>query len=92
MAHAVMFRVTLKGDDEDEARGFLEEQIVPNAKAAPGFVSGVWARFGDQGRSMVVFESEDAAKQWAEGSHENPPPAEVVEINSVEIGEVQAQA
>ena len=91
MAHAVIFRVTLK-DGRGNDREFLEENIVPNAKAAPGFVSGVWARVGDEGRSMVVFESEDAAKQWAEGARENPPPAEVVEIDSIEIGEVQAQA
>jgi hypothetical protein len=90
MAHAVIFRVTLK--DREKGTGLLEEQIVPNAKQAPGFVSGVWASVGDEGRSMVVFESEDAAKQWADGASENPPPAEVVEINSVEIGEVQAQA
>ena len=88
--HAVVFRVTLK--DREKAVQLLEEQIVPNAKQAPGFVSGHWVNLGDQGTSMVVFESEDAAKQWAEGASDNPPPAEIVEINSVEIGEVEARA
>jgi hypothetical protein len=88
--HAVIFRVTLK--DREKAVEVLKERIVPNAKQAPGFVSGHWVNLGNEGTSMVVFESEDAAKQWAEGTSDDAPPAEIVEINSVEIGEVEAQA
>ncbi len=87
--HAVVYRVTLK--DREKASQALEEQIVPSAKEAPGFVSGVWVSSSDgQGTATVVFESEDAAKQWSEGGE--PPPAEIVDVNSVEIGEVDAQA
>ena len=88
--HAAVFRVTIK--DREKAEKHLKEQIVPNASQAPGFVTGHWANLGDQGTSMVVFESEDAAKQWSEAAHSNPPPAEIVTIDSVEIGEVVAQA
>ena len=80
-------RVTLK--DREKAVQALKEQIVPSAKEASGFVSGVWVGSSDgQGTATVVFESEDAAKQWAESGE--PPPAEIVDVNSVEIGEVDA--
>lgn len=87
--HAVVFRVTLK--DREKAVQALKERIVPSAKEAPGFVSGVWVSSSDgQGTATVVFESEDAAKQWSEDGE--PPPAEIVDVNSVEIGAVDAQA
>lgn len=65
---------------------------MPNATQAPGFVAGYWANVGDEGTSMVVFESEDAAKQWAEGAEGSEPPAEIVTLDRVEIGEVVAHA
>ena len=88
--HAVVYRVTLK--DREKAVQALKGQIVPSAKEAPGFVSGVWVSNSDGGQATatVVFESEDAAKQWAESGE--PPPAEIVEVHSVELGEVDAQA
>jgi heme-degrading monooxygenase HmoA len=89
--HAAIFKVTIK--DREKAEKHLKEQIVPTASQAPGFVTGHWANVGgDQGAAMVVFESEDAAKQWSEGASANPPPAEIVTIDSVEVGEVVAQA
>jgi hypothetical protein len=88
--HAAIFRVTIK--DREKAEEFLKERIVPNASQAPGFVTGYWANVGGSGSSMVVFESQDAAKQWAEGVQGNQPPAEIVTIDKVEIGEVVAQA
>ena len=88
--HAAIFRVTIK--DREKAEKFLKEQIVPNASQAPGFVSGHWANLGNQGTSMVVFESEDAAKQWAESAQGQQPPAEIVTIDKVEVGEVVAHA
>ncbi len=87
--HAVVFRVTLK--DREKANQALKEQIVPSAKEAPGFVSGVWVSSTDgQGTATVVFDSEEAATQWRDSGE--PPPAEIVDVNSVEIGEVDAQA
>jgi hypothetical protein len=88
--HAAIFRVTIK--DREKAEKFLKEQIVPNAAQTPGFVTGHWANVGDEGTSMVVFESEDAAKQWAEGAQAQQPPAEIVTIDRVEVGEVVANA
>ncbi len=87
--HAVMFRVTIH--DREQAETFLKEQIVPGASQAPGFVAGYWTNVeGNQGASMVVYESEEAARQVADQVER--PPADVVTIESVEVGEVVAHA
>jgi heme-degrading monooxygenase HmoA len=89
--HAAVTRVNIK--DREKAEKFLKEQIVPNASKAPGFVAGHWVNIGgNQGNSIVAFESEDAAKQWTQSVQDNEPPAEIVTIESVDVGEVVAQA
>ena len=86
--HALMFTVKIK--DVEQAQQFLKERIVPGVSQAPGFVRGAWANIGgDRGRSMILFESEEAAKAVAE---QDMPIPEAVEIESVEIGEVVAEA
>ena len=87
--HAAMVRVTIH--DREQAEGFLKEHIVPALSQAPGFVAGYWTNIeGNQGASMVVFESEEAARQaFDEGER---PPAEVATIESIEVGEVVAHA
>ena len=40
----------------------LREEVVPAISQAPGFVAGYWTGGDDGGMSMVVFESEDAAR------------------------------
>jgi hypothetical protein len=87
--HAVMFRVKIH--DRERAEAFLKEQIVPGVSQAPGFVAGYWANVGgNQGTSMVVFESEEAARQVAD--LDRRPPADVAAVESVEVGEVVAHA
>jgi hypothetical protein len=86
--HAVIYRVTIH--DREEANRILKEQIVPGVSQAPGFVTGHWANIGeDQGQSMIIFESEEAARQMAEGE---PPMSDSVTIDSVEFGEVVEHA
>ena len=85
--HAAVFRVTIK--DREKGEKFLKEQIVPTVSQAPGFVAGYWVNLGEQGTSVVVFESEDAARQAVEG---NPPPADAVTVESMDFGEVVAHA
>jgi heme-degrading monooxygenase HmoA len=90
--HAVVTRVSVQ--DGAVATQTLREQVVPAVKQAPGFVAGYWVRLegGDEGNSVVVFESEDAARQAAEqirgGVGQNPG----VTLNSVTVGEVVANA
>jgi hypothetical protein len=87
--HAVMFRVSIH--QQEEAEKFLKEQIVPGVSQAPGFVAGHWVNIGgDQGQSLIVFESEEAARAVADNV--TAPPADVVTIERVEVGEVVAHA
>jgi hypothetical protein len=88
--HAVLTSVTIQ--DTATAEKYLREQVVPSVKQAPGFVAGYWVRTEDEGRAVIVFESEDAAQaasgRISERVGENPS----VTLNSVTVGEVVASA
>ncbi len=88
--HAVVVRVSI--NDTEAATRFLHERIVPGVSQAPGFVTGHWIQWddGSQGAAMMVFESEDAASQAKEMIQ--PPPDDSAAIQSVEVGEVIANA
>jgi len=88
--HAVVVRVTI-GDPERAQKG-LREQVIPRVRQAPGFVAGYWTRAETGGLSMIIFESEDAARQVAARleSGENLP--ETVTLESVEVREVVEHA
>jgi hypothetical protein len=83
--HAVVARSTIH--DFDKGRAFLREQAVPRVSQAPGIVAAYWVRLeGDRGTSMLVFESEEAARAMSDQIAR--PPEDVVTIDSVEVGEV----
>ena len=88
--HAVVVRVTV--NEGAGATKYLREEIVPRISQAPGFVAGYWVRLegGDQGTAMLVFESEDAARGASQ--HIGPAPGGATTIESVEVGEVVANA
>ena len=89
--HAVVARSTLH--DFEQARKFLREQGIPRISQAPGFVTAHWVRLDENtGTSMLVFESEDAAKAAAEQLKANPPGGSAITIDSIEIGEVVERA
>ena len=88
--HAVLTSVTVK--DVPTAESYLREQVVPNAKQAPGFVAGYWVRDEAEGRGVVVFESEDAARGASERIRETIGGNPGVTLNSVTVGEVVASA
>jgi hypothetical protein len=86
--HAVVLNVTVT--DADAATGALRDQVVPQVSGTPGFVTGYWVRLdGGRGTAVVVFESEDAARSAAA---EAQPPGDLMTFNSVEVGEVVANA
>ena len=88
--HAVLVKVAIQ--DFDRGREFLTTQVVPRVSQAPGFVAGYWTRTEDDfGRSMIVFESEDAARA-AKQMIESAPPDDGVTLESVQIAEVVASA
>ena len=91
--HAVVVRVSI-GDPETAEQG-LSDRVVPQVSQAPGFVAGYWTRSDDghNGLSMLVFDSQEAARGAAErlqGSEAMRP--ETVTIESVEVREVVANA
>jgi hypothetical protein len=85
--HAVIFEVQIV--DRESATSNLKDSIVPTAAEAPGIVAGYWTDIGDdRGLSMIVFESEDAARSYMDSG--DPPPPELVKFVRREIGEVVA--
>lgn len=86
--HAVVVKVTLNDPQGDEAA--LREQVVPRVSAAPGFVAGYWTRKDNDGLSMVIWESEDAANAASEMVQSAAPDG--VTIDSVEVREVVVSA
>lgn len=86
--YAVVVRVTI--NDVDKARDELRNRVVPNVSQSPGFVAGYWTGTSEDGLSMVVFESEDAARQMADRVPQTIP--EFVTLDNVEVREVVASA
>jgi hypothetical protein len=86
--HAVVVRVNV-GDPEN-AQEELRTQVVPRVSQSPGFVAGYWTLKDNQGVSMTVYESEDAARGAADRIPENLP--KTVELQDVEVREVVANA
>jgi heme-degrading monooxygenase HmoA len=89
--HAVVVRVNI--DDFEKGRQFLTEQAVPRVSQAPGFVAGYWTRSeDDKGLSMIVFESEDAARQVEQMIESQGMADEGVTLEGTEVREVVANA
>ena len=88
--HAVVVRVTV--NDAETAQTGLQEQVVPRVQQLPGFVAGYWTRSEGQGLSMVVFESEEQARQAADQVKGNMPPGDAVTLDNVEVRGVVASA
>jgi quinol monooxygenase YgiN len=86
--HAVVVRVTI--NEQDAALEQLRNDVVPRVSQQPGFVNGYWMRKDDSGLSVVLFDSEDAAKQASERMPSNL--AQGVTLEDVEIREVVANA
>ena len=84
--YAVVARSTI--EDFEQAKKFLREEGIPRLSQMPGFISGHWVRLGEKaGASMILFETEEAARTAKERFEANPPPS--VTPISIEVGEVQ---
>jgi hypothetical protein len=90
--HAVVVHIKLDPAREEEAVKMLHEVVVPMSKAAPGFTGGYWARSldGASGLSVEVFDTEEAARAFADGA--TTPPGAPATIESVEVMEIMATA
>jgi hypothetical protein len=88
--HAVVGSVTIH--DFERGLPVLRDEIVPRVKQSPGLVGAYWLRSGDdRGMSVIVFESEDAAKALARRIGSAGPPTDAVTVDGVEVGEVVAR-
>jgi hypothetical protein len=86
--HAVVINVSFTDYSAamDELTG-----LVPRVSGAPGFVAGYWVALSqEKGTSIAVLDSEDAARGLLPMMEGGPPMS--VTIDSVEVGEVVAQA
>ena len=88
--HALVVKLAV--DDVDRDDQLLEEQVVPRASGAAGFVAGYWTRSGNSGLSMVVYESEEAARAVAEQIQSMGLPDDAVTVEGVGVREVIASA
>jgi hypothetical protein len=85
--HAVVISVSVR--DREAAGRALKEEVVPRISQARGFVAGYWLSMPDgRGLSVVVFDSQDAARTMAE----QVPSGQFVTFDSVEVAEVAASA
>jgi len=91
--HALYVTVTIADGSYDTAHKSLSADVVPKVKSAPGFVKGYWTVGADRksGVSLVVFKSEQDAKNAAQMARTNPTPPGVT-LGTVEIREVVAEA
>jgi hypothetical protein len=64
MTHAVVIQVKLDPDSGIEHRhAILNDYVIPEAKALPGFLKGTWMNDGvGTGTCVVVFDTEGNAK------------------------------
>jgi hypothetical protein len=90
--HALLVKVEIDEGHGQEAQQVLESQIVPRVKQMPGVVSGVWLLSDDglKGSSIVVFESEEAAKAAQAQAAQMPQP-DFVHFGDVEVRQVSAR-
>jgi hypothetical protein len=90
--HAVVVKVSVT--DGEPATKYLREEIVPRIKESPGLVAGYWVRLegGDEGNSVIVFESEDQARGVAERIRSSVDDNPGVTLKDISVGEVVANA
>jgi hypothetical protein len=88
--HAVVVRVTIS--DREAAQQRLEQEVVPGVSRSPGFQAGYWTWKDNSGLSMVIFDSEDAARQSADRVGEMIQGVDEVTLEDVEVREVVAHA
>jgi hypothetical protein len=89
--YANLVTVRIDTDFSDAIKG-LHEQVLPQVKQAPGLVAGYWMRpnDGNQGTSIVIFETEQQAQGAAQMVQQGSSPTPGVTIISVETREVVA--
>jgi hypothetical protein len=86
--HAVLFQVDRKQGWDGDVEAELDV-ITKMTAEAPGYVRGLWANNAEHGMSVQLFESEETARQCADGAF--IPPEASVAFRSVEVFEVRRE-
>ena len=94
MSYAAVIEVDNSGEDPDEGRRGLREELAPAMKGFPGFESGLFMTAYERGRgiAVVVFESRDQAEQTASGLAVGQKLRDGVTVTRTDVLEVSASA
>jgi quinol monooxygenase YgiN len=88
--YVVLVTVRIDPARTQESVDELATHVVPQAKAAPGFVRGTWFGDHESGHGMIIFDSREHAEQMTRMT--GPPPEAPVQIESMKTYEVHAEA
>jgi hypothetical protein len=90
--HAIVGHSEIDAARGEEATAILVNGLLPGLQASAGFVSATFVRSADgaTGHSMVVFESEEAARAVADTAGDRMPADAPITIVSLEVCEVAA--
>ncbi len=85
--HAALVTVTIDPGQAPAAAAALMDDILPEVTSAPGFAAGYWLEPADgQGFSILLFDTEEQARQAAEAAASWPAPG--ISIDGVQIRRV----
>lgn len=92
--HAAVLHVSIDPKRIDDAEKELHATVIPRAKSAKGFVSGVWSHSPNgKGVGVVVFENEQDASDFVSMAQAAPAPDDSpVTVESVEVSTVAGTA
>jgi hypothetical protein len=88
--YAVLVAVDIAPGRYEESLRALDEYIIPMCKGAPGFMRGTWFGNHKQGNSLLVFDSEESARQVA--AQVRAEPDAPITITSTQVYEVEREA
>jgi len=57
--------VVVQHDDEEQALQTLHRDVIPQVQQSPGFSRGTWFGNSRTGNSLVLFDTEEHARQAA---------------------------
>ena len=88
--HALVTRTRV--NDPETAAKVAREERAPSARQQPGFVAAYWISLenGNEGISVRIFESEEAAQRAKDETGASP--SDAVSVETREVGEVIASA
>ncbi len=94
MRYAAVIEVDNRGEDPDDGRRGLREELAPAMRAMPGFNSGLFMTAYEHGRgiAVVVFDSREQAEQLAAGLTVGQEIRRGVVVTGADVLEVSASA